>query len=154
MKRVKPIWVLVALPLAFAVIMLAIGGLCEVWEPRVKPAVVGVWLLTGLAMALPLCLTIVWAESPKALPPDMQRVYGRYSHINWYVSLAMMFGLGLFLGACFTAKVLVVKLIACALLFPGACVKMALLSRLEHLSSLGRSRPPATPEADAPEGRA
>lgn len=104
-------------------------------------------------MALPLYVIIVWAESPKALPPDLERVYGRYSRINWYVSLAIMFGLGLFLGACFTAKASVVKFLACALMLPGAFIKMAFLSRLEHFRSFDRCPPSSFAEPDAPEGR-
>ena len=151
MKRLRPIWVLVALPMAFAVIMVVIGGWCGFWGQRVTPAFAGALLLGGLVMALPLYVTIVWAESPEALPPDTQRVYGRYSRINWYVSLAMMFGLGLFLGACFTSRASVVQLVACALVFSGAAIKMALFSRLGHLRSLGRDRPSSSVEADAPE---
>ena len=153
MKRLKPIWILVVLPPAFGVVMLLIGILSGFWDQSLTPAVVAMFLLLGLFLALPLYLAVLWGESPKIQPADLQRVHVRYSRINWYVSLAGMFGLGLFFGACFTAKASVVKLVVCAVMAPAAFIKMALLKRVEHLRSLDPSSPSPIAEPIAPDGR-
>ena len=153
-KPIRRIWIFVTLPIAITVILLTIGALVlPEGVSMFKPARIGMTLLTVLVAMIPFCLIEAWAQLPKALPADMPRVCTRYNRINWYVSLAAMFGLGLFLGACFTTKALVVKLVAFALMAPGGFTKMALLSRIEHLRSLSSPEPLPVAEPFAPAGR-
>jgi len=150
----RPIWILVTLPIAITAILMAIFALVlPEGVSLLRPACIGITFLGVLIAMVPFYLIVAWARSPKALPADMPRVCARYNRINWYVSLASMFGLGLFMGACFTTKALVVKLVAFAVMAPGGLIKMALLSRVEHLRSLGWPAPSPDAEPFAPAGR-